>query len=463
MGFLDRFSAKKPAAQSATPAPQPVAAAPAESVAEKKPTAGGVLPQLAAAREKLKAQDLPGAMAIYEEVVAQSADRSDVLVTISGDLGSNGHVREIVELLAPRYDVQKHGAAAGINLLQAYLATRNAEAAQHLLDLLFDLQRPDLEARLVGFSNAISELFISEEEAAQHATPSPAAAEKKINLVSISKPIWFYGLETAAPHLLPRQSGKLRRVAFVQCAVLGLNRVEELAARPEDELLRLSRGLPLWLADAFTFSAGYEPIAAIGTLANHYALFPTEWTADNLRQLNQSSTHGLDYVVTGALRNRNADYELLFRIWEVKKSRELKTFSIRWTPATANDALRQIHDQLCAYMEWQPLPAGNGLAYAAPAAPLAHVQSLGASLTSFLMEKGLLAPEQGVEVPTVLQQAAAANPDDTRSQLAVVSALLRDKARGVALDAGSFRVASAWLATPAAQTADVSALGVKLA
>ena len=161
------------------------------------------MPQLAAAREKLKAKDLPAALAIYEPLLAGAGERSDVLMTISADLGTHGHIREIIELLAPRYDVEKHGAPAGFNLLQAYIVTRQAEAAQHLLDLLFALQRPELEARLIGFSNAVSELFISEHEAERVATPGEAR-EKSVSLASISKPIWFYGLEALAPHLLPR-------------------------------------------------------------------------------------------------------------------------------------------------------------------------------------------------------------------------------------------------------------------
>src|SRR5882757_6126990 len=130
MGFFDRPPADKAEVPSTPPA------------GEKAGTAGGVMPQLAAAREKLKAKDVPAAMAIYEAVLAGAGDRADVLVTISGDLGTAGHVLELIELLAPRYDAQRHGAAAGINLLQAYLVTRNTEAAQHLLDLLFELRRP---------------------------------------------------------------------------------------------------------------------------------------------------------------------------------------------------------------------------------------------------------------------------------------------------------------------------------
>ncbi len=448
MGFFDR----KPADQQPETPPG----------ADKTSAAGGVLPQLAAAREKLKTKDTAGAMAIYESVLVGAGDRADVLVTISGDLGSTGHVKELIELLAPRYDAQRHGAAAGINLLQAYLVTRNAEAAQHLLDLLFELNRPELEARLVGFSNAVAELFASEGEAGEQ--QPRIDAEAKISLVSLSKPVWFYGLEALAPHLLPGKEGRPRRVAFAQCAVLGLEDAATRAAQPEEALGRLSRGLPLWFAETFASSAGYETFAAIGVSdRKHYALFPMEWVAENIRQVHDTTEGGLDYVVTGALRNRHEDFELSLRIWEVKKYRELKAFTTRWTPANADAELKKFHELVRGYMEWRALPAGTGLAYAAPAAPLAYVHGLGSALTLFLGEKGVLAPEQMPAGTDALLQSARANPDDARAQLALVAALLRLKTQKVAPDPAAQQHASAWLASPAAQAADVAALIMKLA
>lgn len=449
MGFLDRFSPKKP--------DQAPAATPVESAADKSAAAGGVMPRLAEARAKLKEKDLPAALAIYEAVLAEAADRSDVMVTISADLGTNGHVREIIELLAPRYAVEKHGAAAGINLLQAYLATRNPEAAQHLLDLLFSLQQPALETRLVGFSKAIAEIYVTDTEAEQ-----VAVTEKKINLVSISKPIWAYGLEQGAPHLLPAKDGRLRRIAFAQLALPGLADWAERAARPEEALGRLTRGFPLWLADAFGSSEGYDALAAVGVMGqDHYALFATEWSADNIRQLTDTVEGGLDYVLTGAVRNRNDDFELGVRIWEVKKFRELKAFSTRWTPATADEALGKFHEMLRTYLEWKP--RSSGLAYVPPAAPAAYVQGLGALLTDFLGEKGVLGAAQVPAGTAALLQAAQANPDDARAQLGLVAALLRRKARGAEAEPAALQYAKAWLATDKAQAADASALVLKLA
>jgi len=440
MGFFDRLANGKPLSNN-----------PGD---DKPAIAGGVMPLLTDARAKLGAKDLPGAMVIYEQVLANAGARPDILVTISGDLGAHGHLAELIELVAPRYDAQRHGPATGLNLLQAFLVTRNIESAQHLLDILFALQRPELEDRLFGFSNALADLMAGSEQAV--AVGGGASGEMpeviKISLASISKPIWFYGLETVAPQLLPNKAGKLRRVAFAQCALPGIKNAEELANQPEDTMGRLTRGLPLWFAETFTFGAGYVPIAAIGTSSQHqYAVFGAEWTAENIRQLIESSHEPIDYVVTGALKNRNDDFELTMKIWEVKKFRELKQFSARWTPANADEALRTFHEQLRLYMEWTPLPVGNGLAYTAPVSPLAYVQALGASLTLFLGEKGVLAPAQMNPVATDFLPAA----QDVSGHLTLLTALQRLQARSAAVDETALAHARAWLASDAAKTAGV--------
>ncbi len=399
MGFFDRLAGgKKPAStpQSApAPAPQP-AATPDEVPGTP---GGGLLPQLTEARTLLEAKDLPAALALYEQVLATAGDRPDVLVTISGDLGSCGYIEPIIELIAGRYDAERHGPATGINLLQAYLATGNPTAAQHLLDILFTLKRPELEQRLWGFSNAIAELIEAQRRGQMPAgttgpggqVPAGAAA---INLVSISKPIWAYGVDQL-PGLLPPKDGRLRRVAFAQLATPGLTDAAERMKKPEDDLGRFARGLPLWLAETFAFSPHYAPIAAIGVMnKDHYALFPAEWTTENIRQLVDTSTDGLDYVFTGAFQETGGDTELVLRVWEVKKFRERKAFTARWSPATANTELAQLHEQIRLFMEWSPYPAGAGLTYAATASPTTWIQTLGASLSLFLADKQVLPADQ---------------------------------------------------------------------
>lgn len=424
MGFFDRLAGKK-----STPPPRP-----ANGGAE--PNSGPVLPQLLAARERLEAKDLAGAMALYEEVLATAGDRADILVTISADLGVTGHARQIIELVAPRYDAERHGAATGINVLQAYLVERDPEAAQHVLDILFALKRPDLEERLYGFSNAIAEMLNQDELEAKAQTngaaPAPAVAEPtQVNLVSISKPMWFYGLEPLAEQVLPPKGPRLRRIAFAQLAVLGVPEILEVAKRPEDELGRLSRALPLWLAETFYFSPHYAPIAAVGLLGQHYALFGTEWTKENLQQLIRTTAEGLDYVFTGALKRTGDTTELLVRVWEVKKLRERKQFTAKWTAATADAELAKLHEQVRLFMEWTA--DQSGLSYAAPASAQTWLDTLGASLSLFLAEKNLLPKEQLAPVEDVLARAAAAAATSEAASLAFLT--LRNRAERLSLAA----------------------------
>ena len=398
MGFFDRFQGRK----NATPAPASSAAGAATPAA-----ASPVMPQLIEAREKLEAKDLPAALALYEEALVLAGDRADVLVTISADLGVNGYVREIIELVAPRYDAERHGPATGLNVLQAYLVMRNAEAAQHVLDILFSLQRPELEERLHGFSNAIAEII------AQNLPPLdlPAGAaagpvdDGRVNLVSISKPIWFYGLEAQAAAILPPKQGKLRRVAFAQLSLPEVKDVANVSKQPENELGRLTRALPLWFAETFYFSPHYLPIAAIAVQnQRNYSLLGPEWTADNIRQLVDTTTGGLDYVFTGALRQVEGDYDIVLRVWEVKKMKERKAFGFRWNRENADAELTRLHEQVCQFMEWSP--ETSGVIYAAPKRPSIWLQTLGASLSLFLGGKGLL-PKEHVVLPDAIVDGAA--------------------------------------------------------
>lgn len=449
MGFFDRF--RSPKAESspvnAASAPKPVEAS-GPAMVNPATTSASVAATLLAARERLDARDLPGALALYEPLLASAGDRADVLVTISGDLGSTGHVATIIELVAPRYDAERHGPATGLNLLQAYLATRNPTAAQHLLDILFALQRPELEERLHGFSNALADLIEAEN---QGAIPSGAPVDAtgsstpgvptapRINLVTISRPIWVYGLEPIAEQIIPAKADRVRRIAFAQLALPGMPDALERARAPEDDLGRLSRALPLWLAETFSFSPLYAPIATVGLIddAKHYALFPAEWTTENLRQLVETHSQPLDYIFTGAVRTVTGDTELILRVWEVKKFRERKQFTARWNPATADTVLAGLHEQIRQFMEWRGFPEGQGLAYAPPPSPKAWLEVLSTSLTCFLGDKGLLKADH--VAPSSARFATAAQTALASESASLAWLTLQDRARRLSLgqtDAG---------------------------
>lgn len=399
MGFFDRLIGKSKPSTPANhePVSQPEPAADDSNADNPQPAgdASPVGPRLQAALELLEIRNLDDARAIYEEVLNSPAgNRPDVLVRISGDLGSTGHIAAIPELIAPRYDADRHGPATGINLLQAYLALRRPESAQHVLDLLFALKNPEIEERLWGFSNAIAEAM----ESGRHGGGGEHG-ETKVELVSISKPIWSYGLESL-PDLLPEKDPAAKTVAFAQIALPDHDNTDELSQNPEEALGRFCRGLPMWLAESLYFSPQYNSLGVVGILEQKsYMMFPVSWTADNIRQLIETSGFQIDYVVTGDLREQDGDYELNLRLWEIKGFRERKSFQVQWTPATADKVLGDLHEHLRLFFECRE---GPGLPYQSPNSAMAWINTLSASLTTFLGDKNVLPPEHIVNLPSPL-------------------------------------------------------------
>jgi hypothetical protein len=429
MGFFDRFSPKKP---------EPAAPPPAEPA--------GPAPQLATARARLEAKDVPGAVALYEEMFAGGREDAAELEALSADLGSHGALRELIELVAPRYDPERHGPNPGLNLLQAYLGVRDGDSAAHLLDVMRGFRGPGLAEKLAGFERALEEMRHAHERDAAH------AGAVKVDLVTISKPIWFYGLEAVTPPPFGQKSGKLRRVCFAPLALPG----EE---EPAAELQLFSRGWPLWLAETFQYSAGWEAVAAFALSSEKgYAPLRVDWTPEALGQL-AGAGGGVDYIVAGAVQERTGDYELLMRVWEVKGFRELKKFSTRWNPATANDALREFHQLLRTYLEWAPLPAGHGLVYQPPAQPCAYLRALDAALGLFLVEKQALAP--ALRPDTALDDRPLAL-GDALPCLAAAAVLARQKTLGLPQDATVRERTLNWLRGDSAALLGVGGLAEKI-
>jgi hypothetical protein len=434
MGFFDKLAGK-----SASPASPGGKGSPPASF---DTPASGVARRLMEAREKLEEKDLPRALQIYEEVLATSGDRADVLVTISGDLGSTGNIPQIIELVAPHYDALRHGPATGINLVQAYLAVGNADAAQHVLDILFSLNRPELQDRLHGFSNAVAELIQNGVVAGIPHFDSQSDEDAQggsvgMALVTISKPIWSYGLESV-DGILPKKEGKLRRVAFTQFSLPTAYEDPVAAMKlPEDEISRLSRAVPLWFAETFYFTPLYSSVAALACMHEAHgvkrpAILATDWTVENLQKLVDSAKEGLDYIFTGSLRREGGEYVLVMRIWEVKKLRERKQFTIRWTAANADAELTKLHEYIRAYMEWAPYPEGACLPYAAPSTPTVWLDALGALLGLFFVEKKLLPKEQLPFLPPVFDAFATHVFSPPSASLAWISLRMKATALGVA-------------------------------
>jgi len=448
MGFFDLFKGRSSDPKSAKPS-KPESApkenkggTPALPAFDDSPMLD--IPELMAkARAHLEERDLGAAIEVYEKILNYEGHRPQVLLDVSADLGQHGHVQQIIEMVSPRYDAPRHGAPIGLNILQAYLAAGDVSGAKHLLGLLRDLKQADLEERLGGLEQAINELAGQQgrgEAMRGGAEKNEDAQAAKVNMVTISKPIWFYGLESLSEALLPPKKPTAAKVIFAQLALPGLPNMVELLQQPEEELGRLSRAIPLWLSETLFYSPAYSPLLALGLLEvpnhpNNYAIFPAEWTIENVRQMLENNKEEIDFVVTGALRRKNDDFELSLRLWEVKKFRERKQFIARWTPATRDAELAKLGETVRLFMEYAPYPAGQGVSYPIQDSPAPWIDTLGASLSLFLGEKGLLTEPMLISTTHDLACAAAQAAQSELASLAWITMRNRALKQGLVVEA----------------------------
>ena len=92
------------------------------------------------------------------------------------------------------------------------------------------------------------------------------------------------------------------------------------------------------------------------------------------------------------------------RVWEVKKFRERKVFTVRWNASSADTELLQLHEQIRTFMEWSS--EKTGVIYVPPKRPGVWLDMLGASLSLFFVGKTLL-PKEQIVLPEALINAAA--------------------------------------------------------
>ncbi|MCG8156752.1 tetratricopeptide repeat protein [Brenneria goodwinii] len=199
--------------------------------------------QLWLARHHLEHKDVGAARALYAEVLTGGMFDDSALMMISGDLGNNGQIPLIVELVAPVYDEHRHDPMTGINVLRAYQELGNAEEGEKLLARMYSLGFAPIKQHLDGFAQVFQEMRNQAEQGI------PTDPDKlKISTLALTQPIWHYGLRKA-DWLFKQKPESAPKIGFFALSKIadGAQRSE---SQREDDLGRLTRAIPLYLAEA---------------------------------------------------------------------------------------------------------------------------------------------------------------------------------------------------------------------
>jgi hypothetical protein len=203
------------------------------------------------ARHHLENKEVEAARALYADVLASGLFDGSSLMMISGDLGNNGHIPLILELIGPVFDEHKHDPIAGLNLLRACHELGKVDEGEALLARMYALGFAPIKQDLDQFAQAFQEV----RKQAAKGTPVDVGS-LKVTTIALNQPIWQHGLRNADWLFSQKVEGE-PEIGFFALSKITDGSTGRAESQREDDLGRFSRAIPLYLAEAVHYWSDY--------------------------------------------------------------------------------------------------------------------------------------------------------------------------------------------------------------
>jgi tetratricopeptide (TPR) repeat protein len=324
--------------------------------------------QLWLARNALQARKLEEALPLYQECLVRVAKPAptDLLMQMSGDLGNAGHVPEILQLVEPYFDAQTHGLLVGNNLIKAHLDLGQIEAARHILNQLYALNRMDWKQNLSYWDTEIAKAKVA-------STAVDQKAPMKIAMLTIEGPVWLKPSSPAA-ELFPAKAPDALSIAFLGCSAEVASNSKRIEHQMADAPGRLSRALPLFLAEQVEFGCQAHVQSMVPWITNEgsgFVLSGVAWTDEQAAEYSRQGQTKSDYVVTTHLKPNAEPWTVELRLVRTIDAKCLGTLSSSFPSAKPEEAIPALAQQLLALLreqaEVEPVPVQP--LYQVPSAP----------------------------------------------------------------------------------------------
>lgn len=321
-------------------------------VAERNETAGpeaadALLRTLAQRDDAFRPQLLLGQTAIqagrreeglvwFDQALAKAPHGTDVMLAVTGALGQQGLLNDLVTRVAPLFEPERDDVRVGFNLLQAYVELGDAGTGQALLGRLFALGQPVYAQHLQHFAQAFDEMAAE--------PPKPLDHTPEISVLQMVLPAWLldmHGMDWAAP---PRGEDRPRIVLLPLAAVDDTAGGVARSGR-EDDRGRISRALPLLLLEQLVYCSDLNvamnlPVAD----RHHFVLFGQPLSDDELEYLGQD----FDLAVEGEVSAGDEGFNVVCRLRRLSDRETLKRVERRFSEQALGDALVVLSGELLA-------------------------------------------------------------------------------------------------------------------
>ncbi len=265
------------------------------------------------ARDALEAGNLQDALALYEEALKMVGDPppADVLVMITGDLGTHGHMQEALTIGAARFSAEHHGLTVGNNLIKALFDLNHFDAAQNILDTLYAQGRPDYKRTLDYWAAEISKARIAKKnERLGLVEPVP------VSVVSLSRPLWLP--DTLPVNRLfptPPRAGPVIAILGSTASFQGESPTIVLEASTVPGMV--SRALPLFLGQELFFRTSLPVKALVPWVTGEsqaYMLGQKPWTNDYAAKIAARADVGAEWILILHLNAKNDPWTVDFHL-----------------------------------------------------------------------------------------------------------------------------------------------------
>jgi len=261
------------------------------------------------ARTALEKKDIAVAESLYREALTMAGETTpyDLLMQMSGDLGKNGFLKEVICLTKPYYIPSLHGLEVGNNLIKANIELGNLEEAKQVIDHLYGQKRPDWKETLHFLENELAKAEIA------GTAPSISEQLSVVNL-SIEGPLWMRDGSPFSP-FLPEKSSTAPRIGVFCSTVI----FSEIGERPRLEWIdgpgRLSRAIPLILAEHIHLTTEATGVAFIPWVQEQgFAVFGKPYSDSDLCVMAGKDENTPSLVAGIVLDATQSPWKLILRL-----------------------------------------------------------------------------------------------------------------------------------------------------
>jgi tetratricopeptide (TPR) repeat protein len=285
--------------------------------------------QLWLARTALMERQLDRALALYHETLSRVTKPvpADVLMQISGDLGNAGHLLELLAIVEPFFDPSFHGLQVGNNLMKAHFDLGEIEAARRILDRLYGLKRPDWRETLSFWELELAKVRVE-------LSSQLEMGSIQMTVLTIEGPVWLRP-DSPIAELFPAKLQESPRVSLLGSTAEAATNSQRVQYQLPDTAGRLSRALPLFLAEQLEFSTAartYTLIPWIASGSGAFVLSGVRWSDEDAANHARQGEEPSDYVVIVHLKTQLDPWISELRLVRTIDVKCLGEFSVNFSP-----------------------------------------------------------------------------------------------------------------------------------